>query len=261
LLQLTPWVRRLVLVDRVHSTNDLARELGERGAPEGTVVIAEEQSGGRGRHGRIWHSPRGLGLYLSVLLRPAVPDVELTRWTLGAAVAACETCRKLVPSPVEIRWPNDLVCGGAKLAGVLAESRTGGSATHALVLGTGLNVAHEREDFPSELARSATSLRLLGADESLDRERVAASYLDALGGIVRELGAGRWDHVRSRWEALAPGAWGARVRVTTRDRSGDYDGHTAGLDELGALRVRRSDGGLASVRGIDSVRPAGVGEG
>jgi BirA family biotin operon repressor/biotin-[acetyl-CoA-carboxylase] ligase len=260
LLAGTPWIRRLVLVEAIASTNDLARELAAQGAPSGTVVLAESQSAGRGRHGRSWHSPAGVGLYVSVLLRPRAAAPELTRWTLGAAVAACESCRGLVPAAVEIRWPNDLLGDGRKLGGVLAECRTGGGPSAALVLGTGLNVAHRAEDFPPELRASATSLALLARGAAPTRERVAASYLAALGQVARELEDGRWEGVRARFEALAPGARGRRVRVAARAASSSYEGYTAGLDALGALQVRRPDGALATVRDGEAVRPAGAGE-
>ena len=116
-----PFVRQLIVEERVGSTNDRIRELAATGAEEGTVVIAESQSRGRGRLGRSWLSRPGLGLYLSVLFRPRAPIPELTRWTLAAAVAACAACRQVGGCKVEIDWPNDLVHDGRKLGGLLAD--------------------------------------------------------------------------------------------------------------------------------------------
>jgi BirA family biotin operon repressor/biotin-[acetyl-CoA-carboxylase] ligase len=254
LLRGEPFVRKLVVMDTVASTNDIARDLAAEGAGEGTVVVAEQQTAGRGRMGRVWHSPRGLGLFVSVLFRPRAPVFELTRWTLGAAVAACEACRQTSGAAVQIDWPNDLLWRGKKLGGVLAEMRTaGGTATH-LVIGAGLNVGQDGSDFPDGLSSSATSLRMACGGGVPPREPLAAAYLHELAGIARDLGEDGWSGVAQRWEALAPGAVGRRVRVTSGNgKAATYEGVTEGLDDVGALRVRRPDGEVASVRLVESV--------
>ncbi len=159
LLRDEPFVARLVVQDSVGSTNDVLRRLALDGAPQGTVVLAEHQTRARGRLGRSWHSPRGLGLFVSTLLRPSAPAAELTRWTLAAAVAACRACREACAREIAIKWPNDLVWGGRKLGGVLAEARGAGSDRSELIIGTGINVRHEPEDLPVESCGRATSLQ------------------------------------------------------------------------------------------------------
>lgn len=254
LLRGEEFVRKLVVLDTVPSTNDIARDLAAEGAGEGTVVLAEGQTAGRGRMGRVWHSPRGLGLFVSVLFRPRAPVSELTRWTLGAAVAACEACRQRTGAAVQIEWPNDLVWRGKKLGGVLAEMRTAGRTPTHLVIGAGLNVGQDGSDFPEELSSSATSLRLASGGVVPQRESLVAAYLRELAGIARALDHDAWSAVAERWEALAPRAAGRRVRVTSRNgEAGAYEGVTMGLDDVGALRVRRPDGHVVSVRLVDSV--------
>ncbi len=250
-------VRRLIVLESVGSTNDSLRTLARQGAEEGTVVLAEHQTAGRGRMGQPWHSPFGLGLYLSVLFYPRDPVDQLTRWTVAAAVAACEACRLTTGLEIEIKWPNDLLWKGRKLGGVLAEVRP--AATEApveLVVGIGLNVSHELSDFPDELSCLATSLRLARGGAVPERERLAADYLRALAAAARELKDGSWRAVARRWERLAPGAFGQRVRVAAGPgRALSCEGLTDGLDPVGGLRVLRQDGRVVSLRSAESVVP------
>jgi len=251
------WIQRLVVLDSVDSTNDALRELASMGAPAGTVLLADHQRRGRGRRERSWYSPRGLGLYLSVLFRPTGPAKDATRWTLAGAVAAGAACRSLGAGDVEIKWPNDLVCGGRKLGGVLAEMRSQGERATELVLGTGINLSQRREDFPAEMTGSATSLAgILG--RPVDRLDLATRYLEQLGDLAMLLGRGEWTSVASRWEELAPGWSDRRVRVSRPSPEGGTAvvlGTTRGLDEQGALRVLFDDGTMEPVRLVESVEP------
>ncbi len=246
------FVTRLIVLDDVDSTNDFLRALARRGAEEGTVVVADRQTAGHGRRGQPWHSPPGLGLYLSVLFRPRDPADQATRWTLAAAVAACEACRISSAAPIEIKWPNDVLCNGKKLGGVLAEMRSPPDGPVELVVGTGLNVGHGPSDFPGELSCVATSLRLANGGPVPEREQLAADYLRGLARAARDLKAGSWRAVARRWERLAPGAFGQRVRVAAGREPG-YEGLTDGLDPLGALRIRREDGRVEVLRRAESV--------
>ncbi len=256
LLRGEPFVKDLLVRDTVGSTNELLRELAAEGAPAGTVVLADAQTAGRGRLGRSWHSPPGLGLFVSILLRPTGPVEALTRWTLAAAVAACAACRTATSeAAVCISWPNDIIWQGRKVGGVLAELRSSAQATSELVLGTGLNVSHTLDDFPFELRSSAASLRLAAGDRVPSREILAALYLRELADVARLIEAGNWADVARRWEAMAPDAVGRPVRVLSHARGApDYDGVSSGLDELGGLRVRRGDGTTVSARLAQSVR-------
>ena len=228
--------RRIVVLETTGSTNDDARRLAAEGAPEGTVVIAERQTSGRGRLGRVWHSQDRLGLYLSLVLRPAETPDRVGRYAVAAAVAVAAACRELAGDRVVLKWPNDVLAGGRKLAGILAELRRGSSGAE-LVLGLGINVGHAERDFPESVAASATSLRMLRQGVAIDRETVAVLVLQSVAETVVRMREGAWEEVVERFLRYAPHATGRKVRVASL-----AEGITDGLDASGALRVRTKDG-------------------
>jgi BirA family biotin operon repressor/biotin-[acetyl-CoA-carboxylase] ligase len=219
-----PFVRRLIVLETTGSTNDDVRRLAAEGAPEGTVVLAESQSAGRGRLGRSWDSPERMGLYLSVLLRPTEPLENLGRYPIATAVAVCAACRVFAGESAVLKWPNDVVAPDGKLAGILSELRHGASGAE-LVVGIGVNVNQTASDFDSTLRDRATSLRMLGRGVGLDREEVATSVFDSLGETMGLLRDSAWPEVRVRFLSYAPDAIGRRVRLA--DGGG---GLTDGLD-------------------------------
>lgn len=224
----------------VASTNDLARDRGRRGTPDGSLVVAEEQTGGRGRRGRRWESPAGKGVYLSVVLRPADPGADYPiAVQLVAGIAVAETVAPWTERPPTLVWPNDCEVDGRKLAGILVEAEAWGSGLDFLVCGVGLNVAQRRADFPEPLRDVATSLRLLTAERPDRVELVArlARNLAAWDDVARREGL---IPVRQRWEELAPGMHGGPVRLETVD--GTVEGRAAGLTPRGGLRVETDAG-------------------
>jgi len=229
-------VRRIVVYESTTSTNDDARRLARDGAPEGTVVVAERQTEGRGRLGRTWDSPHLTGLYVSVLLRPVEPLALLGRYAIAGAVVACATCRDVAGDRVVLKWPNDVIAEGAKLAGILAEIRQGSSGAE-LVLGFGINVNQAREDFPAALRVNATSLRMLRGGASLGRESVAMALLESLSDAIGRIRGEAWPDVAEQFLRYAPSATGCRVRL-----AGGGEGSTSGLDDSGALRVTTAVG-------------------
>lgn len=257
LLGSEPFVRRLLVLDCVDSTNDELRRQAVAGAAAGTVVVAGRQSAGRGRRGRAWHSATGLGLYLSVLLRPGGTAREATRWTVAASLAACRACRDLGAQEVIVKWPNDLMSERRKLGGILAEMRSAGGTALELIIGIGLNVNHRVEDFPPELRGTATSLHLASGTGMLELEPLAAGLLGRLGEVAGRLTGGDWDGLVADWERVAPAARGCRVRVAPGPSgvAGQpaFEGLTRGLDADGALRVERSDGRIVPVRLAETV--------
>ena len=240
------FVRRIVVLETTGSTNDDARRLAADGAPEGTVVLAERQSAGRGRLGRNWDSPERVGLYLSVLLRPTEPPERIGRYPIAAAVAVCTACRTFVGDGAVLKWPNDVLADGGKLAGVLSELRQGVSGAE-LVLGIGVNVNQAGEDFEAALRGTATSLRRLRRGVPVDRESVAATLLEALGATIALLRAGAWLQVAEQFLRYAPDATGRRVRLAAGG-----GGFTDGLDASGALRVATANG-IVLVHASESV--------
>ena len=227
--------REMHVFAETDSTNDLARRAGEGGAAEGIVFFAEAQRRGRGREGRAWHSPLGLGLWLSVLLRP---QAARERWhRLGALTALCVTRGVEAASSVRagVKWPNDLLLpNGRKCGGILVET-----TPEFAVVGIGLNVFHAVGDFPPELRVSAGSLRMAQAD--VGRERVAAAVLGALDTLHRDQAAWSDDFSPLAAELAARSATlGRRVRVS---RGGaPVEGFAESLDAEARLILRCDDG-------------------
>lgn len=246
LLGSPPGLGTVHALGRVSSTNDALRRLAAVGAPAGTVVVAEEQTSGRGRLGATWHSPAGAGLYLSVLFRPGGPAPDATRFTLASAVAACEAARGTGAAEVVIKWPNDLLWRGRKVAGTLAELRTSGGSVLELVVGTGFNTGQGEGDFPRDLSGRAASLAM-AAGRPVEREPLFALYVAALLERARQLCAGEWDAVRARWSTLALAPTGGRVRVLPGRGAAPFEAVTEGIDGKGALRVRDDHGTMRTL--------------
>jgi BirA family biotin operon repressor/biotin-[acetyl-CoA-carboxylase] ligase len=236
--------------DRVSSTSDAARALADAGAPHGTVVLAEEQTAGRGRGGKAWSSPRGLGIWMSVVARPAgLPAPELLPILVG--LAAAEAVEPFVRSATAmIKWPNDLQLAGRKFAGILCEGSWGASGPGAVIVGIGLNVRHAPDDFAPEVAATATSLRI-AAGWSPPRVdvagAVASSIARALARPPGQLGGALLEALRRR-DALE----GRAVRVTGPR---EMEGTALGVSPSGGLLVRGRDGVLHTVT-TGTVRPA-----
>ncbi len=161
-------------LDSCPSTNDIARGMARAGAPEGTVVTAEEQTAGRGTKGRSWHSVRGKGLYVSVILHPRTAAISLL--SLAAGLAARDAVATTHGLEARLRWPNDLVLNGRKLGGILCESAFLGNLADYAILGTGLNLGHGEADFPAELRPAAVSIFMI-TGKPVDREALLAELL------------------------------------------------------------------------------------
>jgi len=232
---------RLHYFERVDSTMDLLHQLAAGGAEAGTAVLAGEQLGGRGSRGRSWQSPPG-GLWLSVLFRPAAPGgVEVMSLRVGLAVA--EALDDLVPRPVQLKWPNDLMLGERKVGGILCEARWQGHTLGWVAVGVGMNV---RNAVPQELEEVATTLA---------SERPALTVEDMVQPIVSALR--RLDLGADR---LTPGElkrFGRRDWLSGRDLRAPAAGRAAGLREDGALLVRPAEGGEIPLRS-GSVKLAAV---
>ncbi len=226
--------------------------MARSGAPPGTFVVAGEQTRGRGRQRRSWISQAGLGLSLSVLFRP--PPGPPTRWTLGAAVAACDACRSLGAVTTSIKWPNDLLIGPDKVAGILVETRSAGATVGELILGVGVNVHHSAEEITATGLPAVTSLRRAVASGMVGgRTKLAGEFLRRLDAISATIEAGDWPGIASAWLDRAPRAIDAPVTITAPDGT-RWNGISAGLAADGALRVRDSSDRVHEVRQIDSVR-------
>jgi BirA family biotin operon repressor/biotin-[acetyl-CoA-carboxylase] ligase len=234
----------------IDSTNARACALAEAGAAEGLVVIADQQTAGKGRLGRSWVSPGGVNLYLSVVLRPPVLPVNAPQLTFLSAVAVCRTITEVCGLQPTVKWPNDVLLNGRKAAGLLNEMSSETDRVNYVVLGVGVNLNMTAEQFPSRLRYPATSL-LIEAGTRISRvgfARVLLAQIDALYGIYLQHGA---RPVLSAWEKYCD-LTGKPVEVDCQSRL--IRGVMAGLDDDGALLVKTA-GGFERVLAGD-VRPA-----
>lgn len=214
------------------STNDLARVLAREGSAEGTVIVAEEQTGGRGTKGRSWHSPRGQGLYASVILRPRRPDLSLL--PLLAGIACLEAVREATGLRAALEWPNDIVWEGRKLGGILCEGEFLGNKVSFAILGIGLNVGQEKADFPAALRRTASSLRLALGRE-VDRAALEKALWPALDRRYSAWVRGRKEEIVRAYESGLDIRPGAVIHV--RNEQGALDGVYRGIDLQARLRM------------------------
>ncbi len=225
--------------EAVESTQDYARNLAAEGAPHGTVVIAETQSAGRGRMGRGWHSPPGVNLYTTILLRPKIAMPEVPRLSLVAGVAAAEALEDFAPGMVQLKWPNDIWLKGRKAGGIIAEAVT--DPAHRLVavlLGIGLNLNLRADDVPAEIRERATSV-LIATGRLCDRVSVANALLLRLNSRYTETETRGFAAVRPAWERYSS-LTGKRVVVV--DAGTREAGVVTGIDADGALLLDTEDG-------------------
>jgi BirA family biotin operon repressor/biotin-[acetyl-CoA-carboxylase] ligase len=180
-----PWADRIHWFDTIGSTNTQAKLMALEGAPHGTILIAGRQTAGRGRIGRSFHSPGGMGVYMSVILRPGCPQQQLMHLTCAVAVAVCDAIEKAAGVRPGIKWTNDLVCGKRKIAGILTELVTVGRECCAVV-GIGINCCQQLADFSEELRSFAGSLAM-ATGKSVDRDTVAAALITALAQMDQTL--------------------------------------------------------------------------
>ena len=227
---------------KTDSTNRVAFELGRGGEPEGAIVLAEEQSAGRGRAGRSWHSERGTGIYVTLLLRPKLAPVQAPLLTMMAGLSAHTAVEAVTGLPVDLKWPNDLIIRGKKAGGILTEMHAEPGMVRFVVVGIGLNVNQDR--FPGELAGLATSLR--------QETGKAQSRMELLVRLLREFETDYNRFLREgvtgviqRFEVVSSYAHGKKVRITNGTES--YVGTTAGLGPEGLLQVEREDGRVVTV--------------
>jgi BirA family biotin operon repressor/biotin-[acetyl-CoA-carboxylase] ligase len=223
--------RRVLWYAEVGSTNDVAATLADRGEPEGTVIIADTQSAGRGRHGRSWASPPGAGLYMSIVIRPAPHAVSLL--TIGAGVALADGIQAATGLHPDLKWPNDVYIGGRKLAGILAEAGTSKDGGPHVVLGCGINLMPAA--YPPDVAARATSIESeLG--RPIDRGLLLVECLAALHLRYRELQSRASAAVIARWRDRAVSTFGRRVEWDVAGVT--RHGVAEDIDETGALLVR-----------------------
>lgn len=237
--------QNIVYRESVSSTNDLAKGLAAEGAADGTVVIADEQTGGRGRRGRPWVSLPGRGVWVSIILRPRISPAEAQKATLMAAAATHAAIRRVTGQVVGIKWPNDLVCNGRKLVGILTEMSAEMDSVNYLVIGIGTNVNVPEELFPAEVRTKAASLMML-TGEPVSRLAYLRALLEELENGYRRFTSGCFSEILEEWQKNCI-TLGQKVRV----EGPGFTGVAVGTDPDGALLVRKADGEIVCVTAGD----------
>lgn len=248
----TSWAARPVMYEEeLESTNQTAKALAEQGANHGTLVVAERQVSGRGRRGRPWHSPKGSGIWMSILLRPQIHPMSASMLTLVAAMSVYDAISSRIEG-CAIKWPNDIVVDGRKVCGILTEMSSELDSIHYVVIGIGINV--NTDDFPEDIQAVAASMHVI-TGRYYKRAQIIADV---------------WKHFEKYYEmfvqtenlSLMVDAYNDRLvnfgrKVYIEERGRQYEGVARGIDEEGALLVEKADGtivpvisGEVSVRGV-----------
>jgi BirA family biotin operon repressor/biotin-[acetyl-CoA-carboxylase] ligase len=245
--------QKIIYSEKVDSTNDIAKALASKGATEGTIVLAEQQIKGRGRRGRWWDSPFGVGIYLSIILRPKVNPREAPKITVVFGVAAAFAIEKLTSLKPRIKWPNDLLISGKKVGGILTEMSAEMDGIDYVVVGLGLNVNNPRSSFPKEIKGMASSLK-----EELGRPICRVTLLQCLLGELefcyQEFVDGNFSSILARWRELTD-TLGRLLEVDTFGRR--VAGEAIDIDENGALILKDKDGNIHRIIAGDILYPVG----
>ena len=246
----TPFARHVYHFFKVDSTNTVAMRLGEEGEPHGSVVLAEEQTAGRGRAGRSWISEKSAGIHCTILLRPPIPPAHAPMLTLVAGLAARDAAAEELDALPDIRWPNDLLVNGKKFCGILTEMHAEPDRMHWAVIGIGINVNQAK--MPAELSEIATSLRI-ETGKSRSRLELLIRLLRHLDRYYNQFLVEGAGPIVRRFAEVSSYFQGKRVRISTATET--FTGTTAGLESSGVLRVARDDG-----RGIEPILSGDVAE-
>ena len=243
--------RNILYFEELGSTNTYVKELALTDAQEGTVVIADCQTAGRGRMDRSFQSPKGKGLYLTVLLRPQLPPERLAQVTARAGMAVCGAVERVCGVRPGLKWPNDPVLNGKKVCGILTELVTDGKGGLCLVVGIGINVAQRLEDFTPEVAEMAASLEMI-LEKPVSRPALAAALLEELDRSYEALKQGDLEEYRTCYRRDCVNL-GRPVRLM--GPGGQEEARAVDIDRDFGLVVRTPDGAEKTIRsGEVSVR-------
>lgn len=239
--------REIQVFQQTSSTNDIVEKLARDGVKEGIAVFAESQTNGRGRLGRKWLSPPGKGLWFSVLLRPDIRPQEATQLTIASATALFRAIRTLTGLKPEIKWPNDILINGKKVAGILTELNAELDHVKYVIIGIGVDVNHAASEFPAELRKIATSLKI-ETGSTVPRPELAAAILRELDLDYARIRAGQFGAIADEWEA-ACSTIGHEAVIRIGERQ--IRGRAESLGDDGALLLRTEHGHLERIIGGD----------
>lgn len=232
------------------STQLIAHQRAQEGAPDGTIIIADEQTAGKGRLARPWESTKGSGIWMSVILRPDLTFQEAPQVTLVTAVAIVQALKEVTGVEAQIKWPNDILLGDLKLTGILTELQAEPDRIQAIIVGIGMNVNQKATDFPEELREIATSLRMQ-TDKKWDRAPIIAAILKYMEKYIAIYEKEGFGPIRLLWESYSI-TTGKRIRATLVDEV--LEGEALGISDEGLLKVRLDDGTIRSIYSADISR-------
>jgi BirA family biotin operon repressor/biotin-[acetyl-CoA-carboxylase] ligase len=241
--------RDIRVFEQTTSTNDVIEKLARDGVREGVVVFAESQTKGRGRLGRKWISPTRKGLWFSILLRPDLRPQETTQLTVASATALRRAIVAQTRLQPEIKWPNDILLGGKKVAGILTELSAEVDKVRHIILGIGIDVNQDADEFPEDLRKTATSLKV-ETGETLSRAELATAILHELDFDYARICDGKFSAIADEWETHCA-TIGKNVAVYLGDRK--IRGRAESLDAGGALLLRTEHGRLETIFGGDVI--------
>ena len=249
----TTWAgKKVVYYDETDSTNNQAKAYGEKGEAHGTLFVADMQAAGKGRRGRVWVSPAGSSIYMTILLHPDVLPTKAPQLTLVMAMAVAEGIRKVTGLETKIKWPNDIIVNGRKVCGILTEMSTEIDYINYVVIGDGINV--NQETFPEEIRDTATSLKI-ETGSSVRRSVLIATIMECFEQFYEVfMTTEDLSGLQERYNAMLVNL-GREVRVL--EPGNEYEAHALGINRTGELIVRTPDGqekeiyaGEVSVRGV-----------
>ncbi|WLR53069.1 biotin--[acetyl-CoA-carboxylase] ligase [Bacillus tianshenii] len=233
--------------ESVDSTQKIAHELANSEASEGTIVVSDEQTLGRGRLDREWYSPKGTGIWTSIILRPNIPMQQAPQLTLLTAVSVVRGIKRATGIDCEIKWPNDILINGKKIVGILTEMQADADRVRSIIIGVGMNINHQLDHFPEELQSIATSLAI-EKGEPINRAKVLQAVLKEMEELYVDYLNEGFDVVKVLWEAHAV-TIGKRIRA--RLMNGVIEGMAKGITDDGVLLLEGNDGKLHHIYSAD----------
>lgn len=234
----TNWLAKtLIHKPIVSSTQDIAHELAKKGAEHGTIILANEQTKGKGRMNRAWYSKAGKGIWLSMILRPSIYPYEAPQLTLLSATVIADAIKKMTNLQPQIKWPNDVLINGKKIAGILTEMHAEQDQIHYVVIGIGLNVNQEIEDIPAELQHRASSIQI-ESNEICDIRKIAQNLLAMFEKEYEAFIHEGFSKVKNKWESYGY-KMGERVWLNMQNQR--FQALFLGIAEDGALLMQTED--------------------
>ena len=235
--------KNLYIYNEVSSTNTIAQFLSQNGIGNGSVVVAEKQTAGRGRSGKSWESPLG-GVWLSVILTPDVDYSKIPLITLATGVAVAKALERIGVENPEIKWPNDIMINGKKVCGILTEGVTNFNSIKNVIIGVGIDANLSIEDFPKELQAKTTSLEI-ELERKINENLLIKIFLEELEQTIELFNSEAYEEILREWRKRSYTI--GKIVEVKKPHKKPYDGYAIGISKEGALIVEKSDGSLEKV--------------